>query len=97
MAVIGIGQVFYEAHSAFGMAGGRLMRGSWRRSVEMTDVPEDWSCDLGWPPWSAGRNRPRWTTWQHPIPSRWCHGRAEDAGNEDGWRFHGDCDRSLEW
>ena len=29
-----------------GMAGGRLAHRSWPRPVEMTDVAEDWSCNL---------------------------------------------------
>ena len=34
----------------FGVVVGGLVGGSWRRSVEMTDVPEGWSCDLGCSP-----------------------------------------------
>src|SRR3954453_11766446 len=46
--------------TGFGVVGGRLVGGSWRRSVVMMDMPEDRSCDLGCSPLSAGRSRPRW-------------------------------------
>src|SRR5687767_12628248 len=42
---------------------GRSVGGSWRWSVEMSDVPEDRVCDLGYLPLSAGRSRPQWTPW----------------------------------
>jgi len=42
------------------ISGFRVVGGSWRRSVVMMDVPEDWSYDLGCSPLSAGRSRPRW-------------------------------------